>query len=364
MMRILVVVNDTADYGSQRVARLTARALLDRADVDVAGVVSVERPASSSFDGLDVTYLSRRYGGPLGLIETIWKMRGVLRVSEPSHVISHMTYSNIVCMLAVASRVRRTRPVVVVTEHGVADAVLQEKNYRFMQICIRFLYPWAARLICVSDFAARSFLERYPLNPEIVRTVYNPRDERLLDSLRSDPGAAPHAWLSAKEKGRTILCVAGFRPAKGHDVLISALVHEPDLRVVFVGDGPLEDSVKKLAAELGVLHRCSFEGRSRESERYIAHAAVLAIPSRWESFGLVAIEAAALGVPVVASSVGGLAEIIPSLVPGRLVPSGDARALGRALSEVLDDPPEAVESARVSFDPVDVADRYLRAFPV
>lgn len=146
-----------------------------------------------------------------------------------------------------------------------------------------------------------------------------------------------------------ILFVGAVRHVKGADVLLDALARlrrrRPDVRLVLAGE-PFYRSYRREAERilararvLGVTDCLEVVGAKSPAQvaRLMAESAVLALPSRAESFGAVVIEALACGTPVVATRCGGPEEIVTPRV-GRLVPPEDADALAGALADVLDDP--------------------------
>jgi len=122
---------------------------------------------------------------------------------------------------------------------------------------------------------------------------------------------------------------------KGHDLLLRA---QPDCHVIFCGDGPQADPLRELAASLGMASRVHFLGFREDVRPVLAAVDVLAMPSRLEGLGVAALEAMAMGLPVVASNVGGLAECVVDGETGRLVPVEHVASLARALRETLGDP--------------------------
>ena len=141
--------------------------------------------------------------------------------------------------------------------------------------------------------------------------------------------------------------IAALTAEKGHAVLLEALAaaRVPDARLVLVGEGPERERLRAQARALGVLERIAWAGHAAELGALLAALDALVVPSRAEGFGSVALLAQAAGVPVVASSAGGLAEAIEDGVTGRLVPPGDAPALARALEELAGAPARAHERA-------------------
>lgn len=135
--------------------------------------------------------------------------------------------------------------------------------------------------------------------------------------------------------------VTRFYPSKGIRYLLQAfrpiLDVVPNAWLVLVGQGPEEARLRRQAHELGVAHRVIFAGFQREAHTFVRLFRVAAVPSLEEGFGLVALESQALGVPVVASDIGGLRDIVTHESSGLLVEAQNASALAHALLRVLGD---------------------------
>ncbi|MGH9094568.1 MAG: glycosyltransferase family 4 protein [Acidimicrobiales bacterium] len=131
--------------------------------------------------------------------------------------------------------------------------------------------------------------------------------------------------------------------AKGLDLLLSAFARlsedVPDVRLTLAGDGPYRAQLEALAVSLGVAGRVSFPGRVEGDAKWelLQRAAVVAVPSRFESFGLVALEALAAGTPVVGFDLPALREIVTAEC-GLLVTPFDVGRFAEALADVLSDP--------------------------
>ena len=139
---------------------------------------------------------------------------------------------------------------------------------------------------------------------------------------------------------------------KGLDVALEAMAQiasrRPDARLVLVGDGPSRPALERQAGELGIRDKVTFTGwiAPDRTAQLRAEATLVLVPSRGEGFGLVALEAAQMARPVVASDVGGLPEIVSHGMTGTLVPVGDARALAGAALALLGDPELAARYGR------------------
>jgi len=148
---------------------------------------------------------------------------------------------------------------------------------------------------------------------------------------------------SSEEREDLIICAGRLHPSKGQDVLIRALAlggcSLASIRVEFLGGGRLLDTLRQMAEQNGMASRCSFAGSVSHKEvlARMSRAKITVVPSRHEAFGLVNIESMAVGTPVVASQVDGIAETIRDGVDGWLVPPDNPNALAEKLVVTLQD---------------------------
>ena len=148
---------------------------------------------------------------------------------------------------------------------------------------------------------------------------------------------------------------------KGVDTLLRAFARveqrHPTAKLILAGDGPDRPALMRLAQTLG-LQPVMFLGWRTDAADILADIDLLAVPSRWEGFGLVALEAMALGKPVAASSVSALPEIVAPGETGLLLTPGAVEEWADGLTEFLSDSNRAVEMGRAG------KDRVLKEFPV
>jgi L-malate glycosyltransferase len=173
----------------------------------------------------------------------------------------------------------------------------------------------------------------------------------------------------AAKPPRKVITVANLRPEKDHGTLIAAagLLSEdfPDVEFQFVGDGPRRAELEALVRSRGLEHRVSFLGHREDVGRLLSEASIFALPSRSEAFPNGAIEAMATGLPVVASGVGGLLDLIDHGRTGLLIEPGNPTALADALRRLLTDPVAAVqigERARADVQQRYSFERMVKAF--
>lgn len=147
---------------------------------------------------------------------------------------------------------------------------------------------------------------------------------------------------AASEGDRVLGVAAQLIERKGHRTLLAALpgilAAVPSVRVVFLGQGPLEDELRQEAERRGVAERVTFAGFVPDLPRILSCLDILVHPARMEGLGVILLQASAAGVPMVAARAGGIPEAVRDDVNGLLVPPGDPSALATAVVRILLDP--------------------------
>lgn len=159
------------------------------------------------------------------------------------------------------------------------------------------------------------------------------------DRFRPDRDPASRARFARPDE-TLVVHVSNFRPVKRpQDVIrvFARIARERPARLIAVGDGPERSRAHELARRLGVHDRVHFLGSFPSVETVLGVADLFLLPSEQESFGLVALEAMACGVPVVSSDAGGLPEVVLEGETGYLRPPGDADAMAEASLGLLAD---------------------------
>lgn len=243
---------------------------------------------------------------------------------------------------ALARRLCRPNTLLIGQIHtNFVSAMLRKNKLRRLlwQGSMRCFYPWADRVVGVSEGVASALREATGLSTQQVCTIYNPA---LAPSLLHE-AAQPttHPWFT--DNGPPIILGAGrFTPQKNFSALIKAfhqIQQSTPCRLMILGEGPLLPACKKLAQELGLdATRVSFPGHCANPYPYMARARLFVLSSLWEGFGVVLVEALALGIPVVSTDCpSGPREILEDGRYGRLVQPNDTPALIQAITEALHD---------------------------
>jgi glycosyltransferase involved in cell wall biosynthesis len=222
----------------------------------------------------------------------------------------------------------------VVTRHVVEDDVTSDKKRRLVYVEHLALRS-TSRLIYVSDATRQYHSQSFPFDPARCRTIYNGIDISRFPAWSGNDAARKATGLPT---GKPLVVMVGvMRPRKGHDVCIDAAKLVPDANFVLVGDGDA-DVVAALHAQAAGLTNVHFLGTRKDIPEILSAADMLVLPSDSEALPTVLIEAGAAGLPVIASTVGGVMEIVNADETGILIPPRDPSALASAVQSLLNDP--------------------------
>jgi glycosyltransferase involved in cell wall biosynthesis len=225
----------------------------------------------------------------------------------------------------VAAKLRASK--LVSTKHN--DDPFRRGGFRYVE---RGLAHLADRVVTITDSLRRFTIEEVGVPASKVETIHYG-----LDDLPAAWGANPPDDVPSE--ARVLLSVARLTKQKGIDVAIRALPLLPAGTVLVVlGEGPERAALEALAQELGVADRVHLLGRVPDVSAWLRRAAVLVHPARWEGFGLGVLEAMLAGLPVVASRVSSLPELVSDGETGVLVQPDDPSALAAGISSALEQP--------------------------
>lgn len=258
--------------------------------------------------------------GRFGQIE---QMRALFREQNFDVVHTHNTFPHIYA--SIAARLARV-PIVVNTRHG------QRAGHGWKS---RTQFRWAShlvdRIVTVSDDAANLCIEADGIAPKKVRRIWNGID--LNDFAFSGPANRPIAIsvarLSAEKDFPTLLRAIPY--------VVSAI---PDFELKIVGGGPERERLDQLTGELGIRDCVELMGERTDVPLLLREAGFFVSSSLTEGISLTLLEAMAVGLPVVATAVGGNPEIVLPGKTGQLVPAGDSAALAEAIITMCREQPQ------------------------
>jgi glycosyltransferase involved in cell wall biosynthesis len=280
--------------------------------------------------GLRIESLEMRRGlpDPRGLL----RLRRLVREWRPDVLHSHMVHANLMARML---RLIAPVPVLVSTIHNIYE------GGRIRMAAYRLTNGLVDHMTIISQAAADRFVADGIIPVELLRVIPNGVDtERFRqfppgtrESMRRELGLADSfVWLA----------VGRFEVAKDHPTMLRAFVkvreHSPTAVLLLVGRGSLQAEVEALARETGLASAVRFLGVRSDVPELTSAADGYVMSSAWEGMPMVLLEAAAGGLPVVATRVGGNQEVVRDGETGFLVPPRDAPALAAAMVRLMELP--------------------------
>jgi glycosyltransferase involved in cell wall biosynthesis len=196
----------------------------------------------------------------------------------------------------------------------------------------RWMYRQYQHIAAISLGAADSLAAWLP---EVRAKVTECPNGVNVDAFALAPVADKQTLFTIPSNLPVILCVGRLDTEKGHDTLLRAISLIPDTVLVLVGEGPLLKQLRGLVDKLDIASRVRFLGKRTDVPQLLKAADIYVQPSRWEGFGIAALEAMAAGKPIVASDVPGLAQVVGDA--GLFFSPGDARQLAQRIGILLGD---------------------------
>ncbi len=267
------------------------------------------------------------------------KMAKAIRMERPDIVHTHSSKAGIIgrtaARMAGVAKIAHT-PHVFPFEMDVGEG--RRRFYLFLE---RIAARWTTLLIAVSDAERKTAIEHGLFSTDNSVIIANGIDPAMWrvpdmaerDKLRDDAGIPRNVFVAGM--------VGRFMPQKGHRIFVQAaevlLDKSRDIYFAMVGDGELKDEIRKMVSSGGNGGNFHFFGQTDEIASRYAMFDCLVLPSLWEGCPFTAMEAMVMRIPVVASSVGGVGEIIEDGVSGILVPPADAASLAGAIWRLCED---------------------------
>ena len=324
-MKLLFVVPQMTTGGAEQVVYDLCSGLLHRGHgigLASAGGHLADELAKVGVHIVTVRGLDRRW--PMGMARAAFRLARVLRQDTYDLVNAHSLTTSLISFMAL--RLTRSRARHVFTLH------LPEKLW-YYRVMGRTL-GWTVDQVVTVCRDNRTRLVNSGVDENRIRVIYNGVD---VDRFSPEP----------REKGENrfrIGILGRLIERKGHADLLQALsslvggMVPTDVYLDIIGDGPMRDDLKQLTLDLGLKENVSFLGDRRDVPALLQELDVLAMPSTYEAFPVAILEALSSGLPVVATAVNGITEVIKHGETGFLVQPHDIEGLAQALATVAQSP--------------------------
>ena len=334
-MRILYVIDSmTKDGAESQLLKTLSRFAPDQYEV----YVILSRAEGERFGELtmlpcvrDVTILAGE-NKRVRLIEKAFALAGIIKAVEPDIVHSWLWYSNFLCGVSRRFGLWRRIPFIA-SQRG--DYHTRYSKFR-LWLTEKLIYNTTDCLLTNSEQIERHLHQLYP--------------DKQIFSIPNLLELPTEEWTQKQRDAaddKLIVSVGRFAPEKGHRYLIEALnlLNQEDInwKCTFLGDGELESELRALTATHNLSDRVMFPGFCEDVFSVLLKADVFVLPSLHEGSPNALIEAMGIGMPCIASDVGGIRDLVENEQNGIRVPSQNSAALAKALHCVLTEPEFAIE---------------------
>ncbi|MDI9238831.1 glycosyltransferase [Lysobacter sp. LF1] len=346
-MKVAIVMSRLSNGGLERVQSHLAHAFAARGvDTVVAAGRVLHRHSGDFPDAVEVIEIARpgRFAFPFGLYR-------FLRQTRPDCLFT--SSNDVACIAVVLKRLCFPRMRVIATHHlSLSGPIERATGWQRVKLLVvrtlmRALLGRADGHVAVTQEVASDVSAQTGLDPAHIRVIHNPI---IGDDFTSRVAEAAPAlpW-----PGPVIVFAGRLAPEKRIDLLVDAFETLPpshDARLLIVGDGPQRAALVQRLAQPALKGRCFLTGFVANVFPWLAASDVLVLPSDYEGFGNVLVEAMACGIQVISTDCPhGPREILDNGRHGQLIPTGDATALRDALERTL--------SGQVRFDPAQLRAR-------
>lgn len=358
-LRVLSVIKGLGPGGAERLLLSVARAS-DPAVVahEVAYVLPWKHHLMGALEEAGVT--CHLLGGRRGLADPRWLLR-LRRLLRNEYDVVHVHSPAVAAAVRPVVRSMRRRPALVATEHN--------------------LWSSFGRVTRAANQATLSLDDLHLAVSDEVRDSMSPKARgRTRVVVHGVPVADLHGRRVEREAQRAklglgdddivVTTVANMRWTKDYPNLLRAALavtaEHPNVRFLAAGQGPLEAEIRSEANRLGLGDRFRVLGYVDDTAPLLSASDVFVLASRAEGLPIAMLEAMAMGLPVVATAVGGIPKVLTDGVEGRLVPAGEPEVLAKAIGEVTSDPGRraamaAAAGERVRDFDIDRAARHLES---
>lgn len=318
--------------GAEKLLLTTVKYLnRDRYEISVCCIVS-EGIIADEIKKLGIKFYclkeSPRFYNP----KKIYSLYKLFRKEKPAIVHTHILPANIYGRIAA---ILAGVPVIISTEHN----VYYEKKKVHIWLD-RLLAKNTDKIIAISNKVKEFTSKQEGIEEDKFEVIYNGVDSN--EFLPTDSRKAIREKLNLGEADFVLGTVGALITQKGHYYLIQAVFQlvkrYPNIILLVLGTGELEEKLQKIVDKLRLKKNVHFLGLRRDIPDFLNCMDIFIFPSLWEGLGIALLEAMLMELPVIASSVDGILEIIENGKNGILVPSGNAEALNRAIDRLIRNP--------------------------
>lgn len=303
-MKVLFVIDNLGGGGAQKLVFDLVRHMND-IDCEML-LLSNKSDKYYSFmkeQGIPIYIIPETCKSVLSKLKYMWKV-----IKRGHYAVIHANLFPAIYYISIIKRLhKKDCPPIIMTEHSTDNS---RRHRRYFRLIEKYVYENYDHIISISKETQDALLRWLGKNADrkfsIIKNGIDIEKYQNATAYEKDL-----LYQGYKDEDRLIGMVGSFTPQKNHKTMIEALSYLPDnYKLILVGEGPLVEDVKKLVRDKKLDSRIVFLGFRKDVAEIMKTVDIVCIPSIWEGFGLVAVEAMAAGTPLVAANVPGLADVV------------------------------------------------------
>lgn len=259
-------------------------------------------------------------------LQALWQLRSALKIIKPDVIAAHSSKAGAIGRLV--GRFLRIPTVFTAHSWSFTEGVPPKKKLMYRQL-EKAVQPLTTKIITVSEYDRKLALTKGIAPAHKLMTIHN-GIVQLADQHTPKYDSLDYPL---------IMMVARFEVPKRQDALLAALMELPEVpwRIQFIGDGSLRPALEKYVTDKGFADRVTFLGNQSKVTELLAQAQLFVLLSDWEGLPISIIEAMRAGLPIIATNVGGVSELVTDNNNGFLIDREDKELLKQRLRQLLTD---------------------------
>lgn len=303
-MKILMVISSLGSGGAERLVVGLIPYLNKYKDVNVDLFVLNKKNSFFSLENSDNCKIFYSSSSSFRSINHIFDIAKVAKEYDLIH--AHLFYPQYYC--AIGKMLNLFNKPLIMTEHSTNNKRRNKVLFKFLE---RTIYSQYQKVICISEGVEESLINWQPNLVDRTLVISNGIDIKKFREAKAADLSNEILLKNGLNNTVNILMIGTMDDRKDHATLIKAISLCPENYHLFlIGDGPLKEDLKLIVEKNKISRRVHFLGRKTNVEEFIKGMDLFVLSSKWEGFGLVAIEAMAGGIPVIVSNVEGLEGVV------------------------------------------------------
>lgn len=324
-MKILFLTQSNKKYGIESVMKTLVENINgEDCKIDISYIEKCNDDGMILDSSIEQYFLDRKYKSIFGIIEIVLKLKKIIKTNKYDLIYSAGTYCNIInCILSKIFNKKH-----IISEHSLMSiSIKSEGRYKIMEFLVRKLYKNADKIVVVSNDIAEDLNLNYNISINKIKTLGNPIEIEDVINKSEHKCEIEEKIKLLKKDGNIVLCnIANFKKAKNHIELVKSVKllrnQGEKIKLILIGDGGLQSEIKEYVKDNELDEDVLFIGYTNNPYSILRLCDAFILPSLWEGFGLVLIEAMGLGIPCITTNHSGSKYFINNYENGLICGTG------------------------------------------